>query len=499
MKRILPYLALLPVFLLLALFEADYLWTAQEHNLFLHTPLFFQQCMQVSGGLLSWAGTYLTQFFYYPMLGAGLLCLLWAFLMVLLKQAFHIRTRWLWLTLIPVGMLLLANVELGYWIYFLKLRGHLFVASLGIIATTLLYWAFRKIRNAPLISILFPLSTFLFYPLFGFYALLATLLMGISASKARHYPSMFVALGSIILVPLLYYYALYYQTPTVNIYWTALPIFVHNGVNDRWLNLPYVVIVLWLVAAAWRPRIRCIRPWMEATVAAAVLLAVAIGWYKDDNFHRQLTMRHQMEQQDWEGMLSTISDAKGEPTRAISMMKNLALQRLARLSTDLNSYPDGFARPNASFPVHSVHTIGKMLYLQYGIPNYCYRWCMEDGVEYGWSTEQLKLMAKCSLLNREMTAAQRYLSLLKMTDFHREWAKHYEAYLHQPSLVAKDAEFQAIFPLMRDDDFLTSDQSQLEPFLIEHLASMTGTTPEQQELRSVYFKFYLKRNRYIEQ
>ncbi len=81
-----PFLAAV----LLALFEADMLWIAQEQNLLLHTQLFFDQQMVKAGGLLTWMGCYLTQFFYYPMLGAGVLCLLWAFLMWLLQRVFRL-------------------------------------------------------------------------------------------------------------------------------------------------------------------------------------------------------------------------------------------------------------------------------------------------------------------------------------------------------------------------------------------------------------------------
>ena len=67
-KRLFPYACLLAVAVILAITEADVLYTAQEQNLFLHTPLFFEQQMVKAGGLLTWAGCYLTQFFYYPML-----------------------------------------------------------------------------------------------------------------------------------------------------------------------------------------------------------------------------------------------------------------------------------------------------------------------------------------------------------------------------------------------------------------------------------------------
>ena len=505
-------------FAALACFEQDYLWTAQEHNLFLHTPLFFQQCITTSGGLLSWAGAYLTQFFYYPMLGAGLLCLLWAFLMLLLKQTFRIPNRWLWLTLIPVGMLLLSDVCLGYWLYFLKLRGHLFVGTLGFIIATLLVWAYRVLPGRNYLSTLFiVVSTVISYPLFGFYGLLATLLMGIievrgkkkEVREKRKIIPLVISIIAVAVVPLFYYHFIYYLTPIGNIYWTALPIFNHNGVSDSWQYAPYIVIVVWMIGATlfilngrktdraanktiYSPLVR------EGLGIGCLCVLILFCWNKDDNFHRELTMRRQLEQHDWAAMLNTFKDVKGEPTRALCMMKNLALQRTGRLSKDINSYADGYSRPDAPFPVHAVHTIGKMLYLQYGIPNYCYRWCMEDGVEYGWNVEGLKLMVKCSLLNNEPVAAQRYLSLLKKTDFHRQWARKYEAYLHQTRLIFKDEEFKGILPLLRDDDFLTSDQSQLEPFLIEHLVTMPGANPEQRELSNIYFHFYLKRNKYVE-
>ena len=508
MRRLLPYLAPWLAFAALVCFEQDYLWTAQEQSLFLHTKLFFQQSMVASGGLLSWAGAYLTQFFYYPMLGAGILCLLWAFLMLLLKQAFRLPRRWMLLTLIPVGMLLLADVQLGYWVYFLKLQGHLYVATLGFLALSLLVWAFNALPLGGACRPLFVVAvTVVGYPLLGFYALLAALLMALLSWRQGRRGQMvaLAAVLSIIAVPLIAYWQFYHQTPLHRIAFTALPVFVHNGVADAKCYLPYVVLVAWLVVAAlsYHPeRQEAVASrrgtWFQGFLLVAMLLCIVAGWQKDDNFHRELAMRRQMEQHDWKAMLTTIKQAKDEPTRAMSMMKNLALQRTGRLQHDMAAYPDGFRRPAAVFPIHTVHTIGKMLYLQYGIPNYCYRWCMEDGVEYGWNVEALKLMTKCSLINGETTAAQRYLSLLKRTDFHRQWAMKYEAYLRQPSLMAQDAEFKAIAPLLRTDEFLTSDQSQLEPFLIEHLASAPGDTPEQRELRAVYFRFYFNRNRYVE-
>ena len=141
-----------------------------------------------------------------------------------------------------------------------------------------------------------------------------------------------------------------------------------------------------------------------------------------------------------------------------------------------------------------VHTFGKRLYLEYGIPNYCYRWCMEDGVEYGWTIERLKLMTLCSLINSEFVAAQHYINLLKKTDFHRSWARHYQDMLYRPSVIAGDPALKPILPLLRDDNFLTSDQSQLEHFLFEHILSTSGGTREQEELARFTMRYY-RRNK----
>ena len=73
MKKTLHFLP--PVICLLALlaaacglvtYEDEFLWKAQELNLHLDTPLFFRQQMVVAGGLLTWLGTWFTEFFFHP-------------------------------------------------------------------------------------------------------------------------------------------------------------------------------------------------------------------------------------------------------------------------------------------------------------------------------------------------------------------------------------------------------------------------------------------------
>ena len=505
-NRSLPYLFALLAALLLAVFEPDLLYTAEEHSLFLDTPFFLEQQMVRAGGLLTWAGCYLTQFFYYPLLGATILGLLWAFLVWIIRYTFDIKSPWL--ALFPVLCLLMTITTLGYWVYYLKLPGVLFDATLGTIVAMALVLLYRRLPDRYFLRpLLIALSTCITYPLFGFYGLWATLMMGIIAehnrTKTQRLSAVVLALLSIIAVPLLCYHYVYHETNIVNIYWTALPVYSVQGARSFNYYTPYILLVVSICLMAVfmghevteTRRTSVVVKVCWSVGALLTLTAVVVSWNRDANFHRELAMQRCIEKQAWEEVLSTVHKWKGEPTRAVCMMQNLALYRLGRTGDEIFMYPHGAARPNAPFPIQSVHTIGKQLYLQYGVVNYCYRWCMEDGVEYGWTVERLKLMAKCSLLNGEMAVAQRFLNLLKKTTFHRGWAKRYETFVHQPQLMMHDPELAPILPLLRTDDFLTSDQSQLEMFLIEQLISTPGNTREQRDLANFIMRYY-RRNQH---
>ena len=53
--------------------DGDTLFRMQELDLFLYTPHFLQQQATQAGGLLSYVGSYFTQFCYHPLTGALLL------------------------------------------------------------------------------------------------------------------------------------------------------------------------------------------------------------------------------------------------------------------------------------------------------------------------------------------------------------------------------------------------------------------------------------------
>ena len=514
--------ALMLIAFALLIFEEDLLWKEQETSLFLHTPLFFREQMVVPGGLLTWAGLFFTQLFYHPIVGVIALSGWWLLLMWLVKRTFRISSHWAVLTLIPVALLLLTLVDKGYWIYFLKLHGLIFIATIGTTAVVALLWLFRLLPSRSWQRTMFIiLVCAVGYPLMGIYGLAASLLMAllswrIGTGQGEAIVNSIVAVLSVIAVPLLCYRYVYYQTNLSNIYFAELPLYFiteeyHNYYIPFYLlALYFVALIMWTERRGgnneerqqvmalqtarrgagtsvskkdkkkgnrkdtkkknridWKPLFKAAMP---ACVGLAIMGGLAWFWYKDENFHRELAMQHRIDQHDWEGVLKEANLQEEEPTRAIVMMKNLALARLGRQGNEMYLYKNGAKAYNAPFGMRLMLAIGPMIYYQYGMLNYCNRLCMETGVEFGFSPEYLKLMAKCAILNGEEKAARKYIKLLKHTLWHSQWAVQAETLLSQPELIAKDPEMEPITHMMHYSNTLNSDQGFVERFLMNQLA-----------------------------
>ena len=207
--------ALTAIAIALLVAESDLLWKMQQHDIFLFTTLFFKQQMVVSGGMLSYLGSFFTQFFYYPWMGVLMLCGWWLLLLWLVKRTFCLPDRWNILALIPVAILLTADMMTGYWVYFMPQTGYFFVATIGTTAATALLWAFRKLPNTLWLRISYIVLVVLAgYPLLGVYALAAALFMGVWTWRlgkmlTQNIVLTGIALLAVVAIPLFFYRYVY--------------------------------------------------------------------------------------------------------------------------------------------------------------------------------------------------------------------------------------------------------------------------------------------------
>ena len=480
-------LALVVIAGALLLFESDQLWKVQQKNLFLCSTLYFKDQLVVPGGLLTWVGTWFTQFLYYPWLGVLLLCGWWLGLMAITKRAFRIADRWAILMLIPVAILLIANMDMGYWLYMLKLRGYFFVSTIGATIVAALLWAFRCIPDKYYLRMGYIFVTCaLGYPLFGIYGLASALLMGIwswrlSASRTGAVVNSLVAILSVAAVPLFCYRYVYYQVNLSNVLWPQLPLFFITE-NHPTYYIPYYLLALFFVilAVTYRVDREGGKPmkkfyYLACQTVIAILLVGGVYhfWMKDENFHRELTMQHRIANQDWMGVIEVAAEQQDEPTRAIVMMRNLALSRLGKQGDAMCLYKNGSKAYAAPFGMRLMLVAGQLIYYQYGMLNYCNRLCMEMGVEFGFRTEDYQLLVNCALLEGDKPLARKYINILKQTIFYSDWAEQAENLLNNPALIAKDAEREPITHMLHYDNMLGGDNGYTESFLMTRLVRST--------------------------
>lgn len=529
---------------LLLSYEKHVLWLVQEQSLFLDTSQFFSQQMVVPGGLLVYIGCFLTQLLYHPVLGVTVLCALWLLLMWLLRRAFMVGERWASLLVVPVALLLIANVDMGYWVYPIKLKGWYFDATVGVTVIAALLWAFRVLSAYRIWRrVLIVVTVAAGYPLFGTYAIAAAILMGLwcwrlDKDRWQALVDCILAALMVIAIPLLCYQYVYNQVNIANLWWTGLPIF---KIIDEYpeFYVPYALLgvcLLILTVGKWntaakqeqsaptpvaserkrtqkkskkqKSSTKKYSGWWQTAVVIVVLAATVYGvnaaWMKDENFHHETAMKHFIEQTRWEDVLAEADKQQDMPTRGVVVMRNLALSRLGRQSTEMYRYRNGSKQPASPFPFQLSMMIGNLLYYNYGMFNDCHHMCVEAGVEFGWHVEQLKYMARCNLMNDEVNAMLKYTRLLKHTLFHGEWADNMEK-LQKPELKRKDRETGPIMHTMHHYDNVGADHGYAEKYLMNHLAVIDCDDPEFQEqcvLATLWTKsslhFWYRFKRYLE-
>ena len=529
---------------LLLSYEKHVLWLVQEQSLFLDTSQFFSQQMVVPGGLLVYIGCFLTQLLYHPVLGVTVLCALWLLLMWLLRRAFMVGERWASLLVVPVALLLIANVDMGYWVYPIKLKGWYFDATVGVTVIAALLWAFRVLSAYRIWRrVLIVVTVAAGYPLFGTYAIAAAVLMGLwcwrlDKDRWQALVDCILAALMVVAIPLLCYQYVYNQVNMANLWWTGLPIF---KIIDEYpeFYVPYALLgacLLILTVGKWntvakqeqsapspvtterkrtqknskkqKSSSKKYSGWWQTAIVIIVLAATVYGvnaaWMKDENFHHETAMKHFIEETRWEDVLAEADKQQDMPTRGVVVMRNLALSRLGRQSTEMYRYRNGSKQPASPFPFQLSMMIGNLLYYNYGMFNDCHHMCVEAGVEFGWHVEQLKYMARCNLMNDEMNAMLKYTRLLKHTLFHGEWADNMEK-LQKPELKRKDRETGPIMHTMHHYDNVGADHGYAEKYLMNHLAVIDCDDPEFQEqcvLATLWTKsslhFWYRFKRYLE-
>ena len=471
--------------LLLPLLSGDLLYMAQSRSLFMSGSQFWHDCMRHAGGGLEWLGLALTQLGYYPWLCGWALVLIWLATWWLLRRIFPLPQQWQWLHFIPLVAMLTSVIALGYWIYYLKQPGYIFRHSLGLLSVAaLLHWRHR--HWGWVIS----LVTLCFYPLLGWYSVLALLLRLLRCLFYRQWVNGIIAALSASIGPALL--SDLYPTMRTSAAWLAgFPLIQSNQYQSEFITAIHIIAIASLaliVAMAYRYRpnatideLSQLHPNFTRFVTPACVVWMFICAFlcrpTNTNLYAEMRINRQLEEYRWTDVLAEIDHAGTEQTQQMVLAKNMALLQLGQLPELTFCFPNEGSHPSThdSLHVHMAQTIAPLAYLYHGLTNDAIHWCMENSVEYGFSVSDLRILSLSAIISGQSQLAAKYLSMLGLTWFQQPFVRRYYPLTKHPEWINDYPELQIMKQLHNDtSERIMSDDGHPEYRIYKIFSNQLG-------------------------
>ena len=487
--------------------NADTMYFMQDRGWWNSTSLFWDECVRLPGGLLAWAGAYLTQFFYYPALGTVMLIALWLATVFLAKWTFRVPNEWSFLLFIPMAALLCTNIQLDYWVYLLKDVDYVFYHPLGVFAALLLSLPFWNclpfgVKAKKWISLAWiPIVAALCYYPLGIYALLAAVLVVVRNLRFRtqdeskgafitFHCSLFILLFlTLWLVPLL-------ETARTTLMRPDQPWlygfrkFELDDLRDYSLEIPFYIA---LVAPALFPFIQRLKT-KKLLLSQGIMLVTAVLMYvclsardfTDYNFHAELRMQRGVEECRWNDVLREAAIVKGPVTREMVMLRDIALINRGELCSKRYIYNNESIPPTVvsdSIHLRICDQAADLIYLNFGETVFAIRRAIERCMHYGYSYYTLRMLTECALVNGEWDNARRYLRLLSRSTFQKKWAEKMQRFVGNEKLIAESEPLSMPLRLYNEgSELLGTDDKYVELTIMKKWMYTITSDPVAQEV-----------------
>ena len=471
--------------------NADTMYFLQDRGWWNSTALLWQDCMRFPGGFLSWAGAYLTQFFYYPALGSAMLICLWIATFLLAKWSFKVPWEWSFLLFIPMSALLCSIIQLGYWVYILKDVDYVFYHSLGLFLTLILslpFWQYLPVSEKVQRWIAFawiPLVAALFYYPLGIYALLAAVIIAVRTS----WKCLPILVVSLWLVPLL-------ETSGTTVMRPDQPWlygfrkFELDDLRDYSLEIPFYIA---LVVPLFFPLIKKIKTkklWQSQgimiVVAGLMFFCLSARDFTDYNFHAEMRMQRGVEECRWNDVLREAGMVKGPVTREMVMLRDIALISRGEFCSSRYKYNNESIPPvvvSDSIHIRICDQAGDLIYYNFGETVFAIRRAIERCMHYGYSYYTMRVLAQCALVNGEKDNARKYLRLLNRTTFQKKWAKEMQRFVDDEKLLPTDEHFRMPLKLYNEgSELVGTDDKYVELTTLKKWMYNVTNDPEAQEV-----------------
>ncbi|MBR6181464.1 MAG: hypothetical protein IKQ77_09665 [Prevotella sp.] len=456
----------------------ELLYTAHDRSEFIYGAPFFHTLLSKPFGLMQYVGAWLTQLFYYPALGAGVLVSIWFLVFLVGAKAFRLRGNASALMLLPIACLLTSIIDLGYWVYIFSIRGYWFSQSLGYLAMLLLLWAARSTPRKW--HLVWYLLGFCFYPLLGWFALLFVLCL-VLAEK----PTWRELIGLVVLVftAVIWRALLYSNQNPDDVMMAGFPRFVTPVDSSERLSIPFwvlgvvsVLIALYGWFMAKRKETPTKLMWFVPVLSAVAGIVFTCSlMFHNQNYIDEMRMIRHAEADNWQEVLHMAEENK-QPTQTMAMLINIALMNEGGLldrSFKLGTPGEDVYNPD-SLHIGLLNIASPLVYYNYGKMNYAIRLCYENAVATGFSPFYMKMVSRCARATGEEKLAERYNTLLHHNMFYGNW---------QPTPITKTVnELQKSFT-----DEINGVENNSERFIIYSFSHSTDTVSKVASEQALFY------------
>ena len=392
-------------------------YTAHDRSEFLFGDPFFHTLMQKPFGLMQYVGAWSTQLFYHPLLGAGVLAIIWVLIFFVGVKAFQLKSSASALMLLPIACLLVSVVDLGYWIYVFRIKGYWFSQSVGYLVMLLLLWAAHQTPRKW--HIVWYLLAFCIYPVLGWFALLFVLCLALTEKITWRE---LVGVVLLVFTAAIWHTQFYSNLRFDDIVLAGLPRFITPSENTGRLSIPFWVLgalsILIPLCGKYLAR------WFVPVLCAVA--GIVFTWsfmFRDKNYIDEMRMVRYASDNNWKEVLNLAEETK-KPTTTMVFLKNIALMNEGGLLD--RSFKMG---NNIGFPISnpdSVHVTllniaSPLVYYNYGLTNEGIRLNFENAIQVGFSPFYLKMLSRCVLAAGEEKQLERYTNILHHHPFYSNW------------------------------------------------------------------------------
>lgn len=438
------------------LFNTNHLLYQEQIQLFRFDSAYFYEFLSRPGGLAEYAGTFIIQFYIFPLAASFLVTILSVALYFAIRSLLKkFKISGIYWSLVPV--LIIAVLQSDHIYY----AGY----TIAFILAVLFFNVYSSIENRYIRLVSGNLTWFLLYMVVADFAFIsAAVIVLYEVFTAKNYKQrLFVfVFVFIVFLSMIALFRFVYILP-VTYRWINPLIYIGNlttkiGLFLLFAYLPLILLLnsllIWL-SRTLKFTVRLTQFFELAAMVMFLVISVVLVRYSCDyKTEILLGIDKSIVKSDWESALKYSAKSPGS-NQIVVYLTNIALYKSGKMCDNMFNYNQiGNSGLWLGWGSDASPFFGSEVFYQIGYINEAQRWAFEAMVAQGQAPRLMKRLALTSLINYDVEVGEKYLYVLKNTLFYRKWASYYLKLAGNQDMLKSDPEIADKRRFLLTKDFL---------------------------------------------